>query len=261
MRAAALLRSRRDVPAHAQCPAGGEMLPAGHVLAIVAHPDDESFGLGGVLSTLAVRGARVSVLCFTHGEKSTLGTEYGDLAVVRRAELSAAVHVLGINHLILLPYPDGRLAEIPLETLRNHVLPSATDMDTLLVFDEGGVTGHPDHCRATEAALAAAEILDLPVLAWALPKPVAEQLNAEFGTSFVGREETELDLMIEVDRTRQLEAIACHSSQSAGNAVLWRRLSLLGNSEWLRWLRLAHGQPMRAHQRSRSSGSYEDSAN
>lgn len=75
------------------------------------------------------------------------------------------------------------------------------------------------------------------MLAWAIPESVARQLNMEFGTSFVGREEHELDLVIAVDRVRQLKAIACHGSQSMKNPVLWRRLSLLGNAEWLRWLR------------------------
>jgi len=47
--------------------------PAFHgVLVVCAHPDDESFGLGGVLHTVADAGSRLSVLCFTHGEASTL---------------------------------------------------------------------------------------------------------------------------------------------------------------------------------------------
>jgi N-acetylglucosamine malate deacetylase 2 len=39
------------------------------VLAVVAHPDDESFGLGGVVERLTGRGATASVLCFTHGRR------------------------------------------------------------------------------------------------------------------------------------------------------------------------------------------------
>ena len=47
--------------------------PLRSLLAVVAHPDDESFGLGGVLAALAATGRRVSLLCFTAGEGSTLG--------------------------------------------------------------------------------------------------------------------------------------------------------------------------------------------
>ena len=43
------------------------------VLAVCAHPDDESFALGALLHHLAAHGAETSVLCFTHGEASTLG--------------------------------------------------------------------------------------------------------------------------------------------------------------------------------------------
>lgn len=43
--------------------------------------------------------------------------------------------------------------------------------------------------------------------------------------------------MIEVDRSRQLAAIGRHFTQSADNPVLWRRLELLGDREYLRWLR------------------------
>jgi len=40
------------------------------LLAVVAHPDDESFGLGAILDGFVVGGARVEVLCLTHGEAS-----------------------------------------------------------------------------------------------------------------------------------------------------------------------------------------------
>ena len=58
---------------------------AKEALAVVAHPDDESFGLGAVLSTLSRAGVTVRVLCLTHGEASTLGlnADFGD--VRRRA--------------------------------------------------------------------------------------------------------------------------------------------------------------------------------
>jgi LmbE family N-acetylglucosaminyl deacetylase len=70
---------------------GSQDLPAvASVLAVWAHPDDESFGLGAVLSGVADCGVRTSVLCLTHGEASTLGTGMGDLHVIRERELSSA---------------------------------------------------------------------------------------------------------------------------------------------------------------------------
>jgi LmbE family N-acetylglucosaminyl deacetylase len=50
------------------------VLPSLHsALVVIADPDDESFGLGGVLDHLAIQGVRVRVLCLTRGEASTLG--------------------------------------------------------------------------------------------------------------------------------------------------------------------------------------------
>jgi len=219
-------------------PGTGSQLPsAASVLAVCAHPDDESFGLGAVLERLRTQGAVVSVLCFTRGEASTLGSSGADLWKVRRAELQAAALELDIEDVELLDHPDGGLDEIPLEELAEAVARAAGRVraDLLVVFDEGGITGHPDHCRATEAALAGAP--GLPALAWSLPRQVTDALNAEFGGAFAGREAHEVDLVLDVDRTGQRRAIACHQSQSTDNPVLARRLELLGGQECLRWLR------------------------
>lgn len=222
----------------------GPLRPGG-VLAVCAHPDDESFGLGAVLAALDGAGARLGVLSFTRGEASTLGTEDcgGDLAKLRAGELTAAAGVLGIALTELLDYPDGALADVALEELAAHVHRQAvrTGADTILVFDEGGITGHPDHDRATSAAMVAAGRDDLDVIAWAIPDHVAATLNAEFGTGFVGRPPQDLDLTITADRRLQREAIACHGSQSTANPVLWRRLELLGDVEHLRYLRRRAG--------------------
>jgi len=205
------------------------------VLAVFAHPDDESFGLGALLATLADRGSAVNTLCFTHGEASTFHGVGGDLGVVRANELAAAAKVLGVERVELLDYPDGGLDGVALDELAEHVRRAAriARARTLLVFDEGGITGHPDHRRATQAALAAAATDNLAVIAWTIPATVANVLNAEFGTSFVGRASDAIDSAVDVDRCRQLDAIACHAGQSMDNPVLWRRLQLLGDTEHL----------------------------
>jgi LmbE family N-acetylglucosaminyl deacetylase len=219
-------------------PAGtGSLPPGSSVLAVCAHPDDESFGLGAILHRFAAAGVRTSVLCFTHGEASTLGPFASGLREIREAELSAAARQLGVGSVEVLDHPDGALAAVPLDVLVDAVRRSMAieDADLLLVFDAGGVTGHLDHCRATEAAVAAAANDGVPVLAWGVPKAVSESLNEEFSSSFVGREQ--FDVVLTVDRDAQRRAIACHASQSTHNPVLWRRLELLGGTESLRWLR------------------------
>jgi LmbE family N-acetylglucosaminyl deacetylase len=234
-----------------------------HVLAVCAHPDDESFGLGGILGFFVDAGVEVDLVCLTRGEASTLGgkdtvilNSSGDGALLRRSampedpaqtsapgllaevrtdELARAAAALGIRKVTVLDYPDGALSSVDIRELSRHVVNAGARNDALLVFDEGGVTGHPDHCRATEAALLAAAELDMPVLGWTLSGSVASELNQRLGTAFVGRAEAELYMSIEVDRARQLEAIACHRSQD--NPVMRARLALQGKREWLRLLR------------------------
>lgn len=213
-------------------------VPITGVLAVVAHPDDESFALGAVLDRLTDAGAPSVVLCFTAGEASTLHAGGGELRAVRAAELRAAATALRLHRVELLTYPDGGLAGVSLDELARHVLRLVAEErpSHLLVFDTGGVTGHPDHDRATQAALVAARAVHLPVLAWALPEQIARALNTELNTTFVGRSADELDLAWTVSRHRQRRAIGCHHSQSTDNPVLRRRLRLQGDVEHLRLL-------------------------
>jgi LmbE family N-acetylglucosaminyl deacetylase/organic hydroperoxide reductase OsmC/OhrA len=208
------------------------------VLAVVAHPDDESFGLGAILDGFGRAGSHVSVLCLTHGEASALGPS-GDLGSLRALELQGAAKELGVDSAVLLDHPDGRLADVDLTMLTGDVLAQlkAVGADGLLVFDPSGVSGHPDHAAATAAALAAARCADLPVLGWTVPRPVADSLNDEFGTGFIGHDSTDIDLVLRVDRQHQRIASLAHASQAVPTSVLWRRLDLLGDEEYLRWLR------------------------
>jgi N-acetylglucosamine malate deacetylase 2 len=212
------------------------------VVAVVAHPDDESFGLGAVLAGFADAGAAVAVLCFTHGESSTLHGVQGDLASLRAAELAGAARVLGVDPVRLLGYPDGALTGVDVDDLSARVLDLAGEVeaDGLLVFDTDGVTGHPDHARATLAALSAADSAGLTVLGWTVPRTVAFALNQEYGAAFTGHDPQDIDLVVTVDRTRQLAAVACHPSQAIPGSLLWRRLDQLGDTEYLRWLRRPH---------------------
>jgi LmbE family N-acetylglucosaminyl deacetylase len=224
---------------------GTDVLPAWrHVLAVVAHPDDESFGLGAVLDRFVSQGAEVHVLCLTEGEASTVGAGI-NLGQLRRDELAAASGHLGVSETAVRHHPDGALRTVSRHILAGEVVDAVggTRTDGLLTFDTTGVTSHPDHVAATAATLQAADVLELPVLAWTIPAAVADQLNEELGPTgarrFAGRAPEEVDLVVTVDRDRQAAAIRAHSSQAVRASPLWRRLELLGDTESLRWLRPA----------------------
>lgn len=138
----------------------------------------------------------------------------------------------------LLDYPDGGLAGVAPGELAALACDAAarTGAAGHLVFDDTGITGHPDHQAATRAAVLAGRRAGLPVLAWALPAAVAGRLAAETGQNFTGQPPGLIDLCVRVSRTRQRRAALRHATQISPTAVLWRRLQLQGECEYLRWL-------------------------
>ncbi|MEH6820445.1 MAG: PIG-L deacetylase family protein [Dietzia psychralcaliphila] len=213
--------------------------PWDSVLAVVAHPDDESFGLGAVLSTFAAVGAAIDVLCLTRGEASTLHGVEGDLSQIRELELRAAADALGARRVTLRDLPDGGLSALDPAVLDDEVehAMGRAHPDGLVVFDSTGISGHPDHVAATAAAVRAGERHGLPVVAWTLADEICGTLAGEGYAGFLGRPAGEIDLALTVDRTAQLAAVECHPSQAVPGSVLWRRLELQGDTEHLRWLR------------------------
>lgn len=231
-----------------------------HALVVIAHPDDESFGLGAVLAGLVAQGCTVSVLCFTHGEASTLGAAVG-LATIRADELRAAATELGVSDVTLLSYPDGALASVQASQLDQHIRDHSDGIDLLVAFEPSGVTGHPDHRAASEAAVRVASTAGLAVLEWGLPPDVADALRAEFGVAFEALDSPESD-MITVDRAVQGRAIARHATQANANPVLVRRLELQGTRENIRITRADPRDTEPTHTplgiRLRASSSTED---
>lgn len=207
------------------------------VLAVVAHPDDESFGLGALLSEASAVGSRVGVLCLTHGEASTLHGVEGDLREVRQRELEAAAQDLGACWVRLLDRPDGGLDRQEREIAEDvSAAIRAFSPDLLLTFDVTGITGHPDHVAVARATVHAGRTHDVPVLAWTLPEGVTDALAAEGVTGFVGRPAAQVSFTVEVDRAAQMRAVDDHPSQAVPGSPLWRRLELLGDREHVRLL-------------------------
>lgn len=231
-------------------------LPAwGSLLAVVAHPGDESFGLGGLLHLFRAMGTRVHLLVLTYdsGPPGPSPLHRPRRAVI--GELQAAADVLGIATTDLPGLPAGALSGYRQARLAAHVRRAARQhhVHGLVVYDETGVTGHPDHRAATMAAVAFADADRLPVLAWAVPVTVAAAVNRELGNSLLGRPPDQLDFCVRVDRAAQRRAALAHPNQRAW-PVLWHRLQLLGDCEYLRWLRRT-APPDRAARPDRAAAS------
>jgi N-acetyl-1-D-myo-inositol-2-amino-2-deoxy-alpha-D-glucopyranoside deacetylase len=217
------------------------------VLFVHAHPDDETIATGGTIAALVDRGAGVTVLSCTRGERgevipAELKHLEGDgsaLARVREAELAAAMEVLGVADHRCLGAADARLAGLPprryldsgmrwgaagaeaLDELDPASLCAAplgeVAADVAAVLRESGATavvsydahggyGHPDHIRAHDAAVRAAEVLGVPFFAI-----VADDVEPG-GTAGVAAAD---DLVVDVSSViaRKTDALRAHRTQ------------------------------------------------
>ena len=134
------------------------------LLAVLAHPDDESLGFGGLLAKCAAEGISTHLVTATLGEKGRIGTERPGAAIVapvREAELRRAAEVLGVADVALLGYLDGELDRVEaagaVAKLAAHV--RRVRPQVVVTFGADGAYGHPDHIaisQLTGAALVAA---------------------------------------------------------------------------------------------------------
>src|SRR5688500_13119669 len=136
------------------------------LMAVLAHPDDESFAVGGALAKYAALGVETYVVTATRGERGRHFTDVDrpsdeEVGRVREAELRAAARVLGVREVTFLDYHDGEVdAADPAEAVARIVAElRRVRPHVVLTFDPFGLYGHPDHvaiCQLTTAAVAAA---------------------------------------------------------------------------------------------------------
>lgn len=208
-----------------------ELWSTGHALAVVAHPDDESFGLGGVLAWLTSRGVVVDLVCLTAGEASSLGAA-PHLGDVRTDDLQAAALALGIRRATMVGRADGHLADDQ-GALESTIAAAASGAGAMVCLEPSGVTGHPDHKAVAAAVGAVAARAGIPVVEWGLSPGVTLALRHEVGVTLAALEGPDV-IEVRVDRSRHRAAIACHESQQPTNPVLTRRLELQGTAERVR---------------------------
>lgn len=147
------------------------------ILAVLAHPDDEAFGMGGTLAHYAKKGAEVTLICATLGEAGMVDPRFlqngQTVAGLREQELRCSAEALGLKDVFLLGYRDSGMQGSPDNThpqalaaqkLEDVVTKIAQYMralqpDIVLTFDPFGGYGHPDHIRVHEAATQAFHLL------------------------------------------------------------------------------------------------------
>jgi LmbE family N-acetylglucosaminyl deacetylase len=196
------------------------------ILAISAHPDDESLFGGGTLAMFAEQGHTVYILETTRGEGGEVGdpplTTKENLGAYREQEVRKAARALGVRDIFFLPYVDphmeingiARPIDAPLEkfteAIRGYIKKLRPDL--VVTHGSNGEYGHPQHIythRATRMALAngAPDTALLSWCAWYEPAERARILNKDDRADIVHDVTPWLDAKI--------EAALCHQTQHA----------------------------------------------
>lgn len=145
----------------------GDIKQLGTILAVWAHPDDETYCAGGILAAAVQNGQRVVCVTATRGEKGIQDTKRwpaDKLAQIRSKELQKACEILGIEEHRWLGFKDGECkqandeGEAMLQEIAHLVEP-----DSILSFGPDGLTGHLDHQAVSAWAMNVGKSLHLPV--------------------------------------------------------------------------------------------------
>lgn len=148
------------------------------ILAIFAHPDDETFLAGGTLAKYAASGWEVSVVCATRGEAGRRGDYEKEalspegFALVRQREMEAACEILGVRPPIFMECADQGVLRECLDAGKEEVTRFLLELkpDVVITFGPDGVSGHIDHVAIGRIATEA--VLDVGIRP--LPSEVAE---------------------------------------------------------------------------------------
>jgi len=132
------------------------------LLAVFAHPDDESMGMGGTLAKYSAEGVETYYICASRGERGWFGPREENpglqrLGQLRTHELENAVNELGIKGLYFLDYIDGDVDQADhcqaIGKIVTHI--RCIQPQVIVTFPPDGNYGHPDHIAVGQFTSAA----------------------------------------------------------------------------------------------------------
>jgi LmbE family N-acetylglucosaminyl deacetylase len=196
------------------------------ILAISAHPDDETLFAGGTLAMYAEKGHRVFILETTRGQGGEVGepplTTRENLAAFREQEVRRAAQALGAEDIFFLPYVDPYME---INGIARRIDASLTDFagaitehikrlqpDMVITHGSNGEYGHPQHIfthQATRMALFNGHpgIAFLSWCAWYEPSERERILNKDDHANIIND--------ITLWHTKKVRAALCHRTQHA----------------------------------------------
>lgn len=131
-------------------------------LVVVAHPDDVDFGAGGTIAAWTEAGIDVTYCICTDGDAGGFdpAVPRSEIGGIRQEEQRAAGKEVGVNDVVFLGYPDGRLlVTVELRRDISRVIRQVRPQRLLMQSPERNweriYSSHPDHLAAGEAAISA----------------------------------------------------------------------------------------------------------
>jgi len=262
------------------------------LLLVHAHPDDESINNGATMAAYVARGAQVTLVTCTRGEEgeilvpelSHLASDKEDgLGAHREIELAAAMSELGVSDFRFLGAPVKKWRDSGMIGTPQNEGPDAfwnSDLDeaarhlekiileikphVLITYDENGGYGHPDHIKAHQVAMRAAELArasgwEIKKIYWnTIPISVIEEGIAAMkgtGVDFFGVEKAEdfpfaapdhlVTTVFNGDEfvAKKMAAMKAHPTQIAVDGPFFALSDNLGFRVWGReFYRLVHGE-------------------
>ncbi|MGH3800423.1 MAG: PIG-L family deacetylase [Pseudonocardiaceae bacterium] len=155
------------------------------LMAVHAHPDDESTSTGGILARYALEGVQTIVVTCTNGElgdgpggikPGADGHHTQQVAATRLGELRRACQHLDVSHLKLLGYHDSGMADwdhrhrpdvfcnVPIDSVADRLaqLYERYRPQVVVTYDPGRTFQHPDHLHAAKATALALKTTGIP---------------------------------------------------------------------------------------------------
>ena len=123
----------------------------GTILGVWAHPDDETFAMGGIMASAVNNGQKVICITATRGEKGVRDQSRWpaeELGNIRTQEFTRAMEILGVTEFYWLDFPDGDCSNISDKSAVEQIMGYVEKYrpDSIFTFGTDGLTGHPDHC-------------------------------------------------------------------------------------------------------------------
>lgn len=217
------------------------------LLAVCAHPDDESFGPVGTTRLAHDAGWQTALITATRGEAGQNAGTLPDgetIADLRERELRCAAAQIGIDQLYLWHYPDGNLADLPPNTLLDEIVGVMRlwQPQVVMTFGPDGITGHSDHIAVSTATTAAFHQMrdelgaNGPQRLLYVTVPPEQRIDHRMGDAPPpGPSHVVLDVSKYVEV--KVAALRCHASQRGD----WG--PMLADRDWLRTDRFTRAYP------------------